>query len=214
MNVAGSIFVLSGPSGAGKSTIIGRVREGVSMLGYSISHTSRKPRGAEVDGVDYRFVDRETFESMIDHAEFVEWAEVYSDYYGTSVSSLEGPTSKGLDVIMDVDPQGARNIKSRFEANSTLIYILPPSMEELERRLKSRGTEGEEAVQKRLGKALKEIKDCLWYDYLVFNDDLTIAVEEVKSVITAERCRRARRLPKAREAFGLFTAETAKNAEG
>jgi guanylate kinase len=212
MTVAGSIFVLSGPSGAGKSTIIRQVRENVTMLHYSVSHTSRKPRGTEVDGVDYHFVARDTFAGMINEGEFVEWAEVYHEYYGTSVSSLEGPTSQGLDIIMDVDPQGARNIKSRFET-STLIYILPPSMEELERRLKNRGTEGEEAVQKRLGKALKEIKDCLWYDYLVFNDDLATAAEEVKSVVTAERCRRARRLPRAREAFGMFTAENAKNAE-
>ena len=202
MSVAGSIFVVSGPSGVGKSTIIKGVRESVSMLGYSVSHTSRKPRGAEVDGVDYHFVNRDTFAGMIARGEFVEWAEVYSDYYGTSVSGIEGPTSQGLDIIMDVDAQGARNIKSHFE-KSVLLYILPPSMEELEKRLKARRTEDEEAVQRRLGKAFKEMKNCLWYDYLIFNDELIRAVEEVRSVILAERCRRFRRLPKAREAFGL-----------
>ena len=202
MSVAGSIFVVSGPSGVGKSTIIKGVRESVSMLGYSVSHTSRKPRGAEVDGVDYHFVDRDTFAGMIARGEFVEWAEVYSDYYGTSVSGIEGPTSQGFDIIMDVDAQGARNIKSHFE-KSVLLYILPPSMEELEKRLKARRTEDEEAVQRRLGKAFKEMKNCLWYDYLIFNDELIRAVEEVRSVILAERCRRFRRLPKAREAFGL-----------
>ena len=202
MSVAGSIFVVSGPSGVGKSTIIKGVRESVSMLGYSVSHTSRKPRGAEVDGVDYHFVDRDTFAGMIARGEFVEWAEVYSDYYGTSVSGIEGPTSQGLDIIMDVDAQGARNIKSHFE-KSVLLYILPPSIEELEKRLKARCTENEEAVQRRLGKAFKEMKNCLWYDYLIFNDELIRAVEEVRSVILAERCRRFRQLPKAREAFGL-----------
>ena len=202
MSVAGSIFVISGPSGVGKSTIIRHVRESVSMLGYSVSHTSRKPRGAEVDGVDYHFVKRDTFERMIEEGEFVEWAEVYGDYYGTSVSGIEGRTSQGLDILMDIDTQGARNIKSRFE-ESVLIYILPPSVEELEKRLKTRGTENEEAVRKRLGKALKEMKSCLWYDYLIFNDELMRAVEEAKSVILAERCRRSRQLPKAREAFGL-----------
>jgi guanylate kinase len=206
MSVAGSIFVVSGPSGVGKSTLIKHVRESVSMLGYSVSHTSRKPRGVEVDGVDYHFVGRNTFADMIEKGEFVEWAEVYSDYYGTSVSGIEGPTSQGLDILMDVDAQGARNIKSRFE-RSVLIYILPPSMEELEKRLKTRGTEDEEAVRRRLGKALKEMKNCLWYDYLIFNDELTRAVEDVRSVISAERCRRSRQLPKAREAFGSFTAD-------
>jgi guanylate kinase len=202
MSAAGSIFVVSGPSGAGKSTIIRYVREKVSMLGYSVSHTSRKPRGAEVDGVDYHFVDRDTFAAMIGKGEFVEWAEVYNDYYGSSVSSLEGPTSQGLDVIMDIDVQGARNIRLRFE-NSTLIYILPPSLEELENRLKARGTEGEEAIRSRLGKALKEIENCLWYDYLIFNNELKVAAEEMIAVITAERCRRSRRIYMAREVFDL-----------
>ena len=206
MSVAGSIFVITGPSGVGKSTIIKEVREMVPMLGYSVSHTSRKPRGAEVDGVDYHFVDRDTFARMIAEGEFVEWAEVYSDYYGTSVSGIERGTSQGLDIIMDVDVQGARNIQSSFE-NSVLVYILPPSMAELEKRLKARGTEEEEAVRRRLGKALKEMKHCLWYDYLIFNDELTRAVEEVRSVILAERCRLSRQLPKAREAFGSFTAD-------
>jgi guanylate kinase len=207
MSGSGSIFVVSGPSGVGKSTIIRHVRETVPLLGYSVSHTSRKPRGAEVDGVDYHFVDRDTFSRMIEKGEFVEWAEVYDDYYGTSVSALEGPISKGLDIIMDVDAQGAKNIKSNFE-KSTLVYILPPSMKGLEKRLKTRGTEGEEAFQTRLGKALKEIKNCLWYDYIIFNDELVGAVEEMKSLITAERCRRDRQLPKARKAFDLFTADT------
>ena len=202
MNVSGCIFVVSGPSGAGKSTLIKHVRESVSMLGYSVSHTSRKPRGGEVDGGDYHFVDRDTFTRMIEEGDFVEWAEVYNDLYGTSFSSLERPTSQGLDVIMDVDVQGAKNIKARFK-QSVLVYILPPSLEELAKRLKSRRTESEETVRQRLEKVSREIKNCLWYDYIIFNDDLMHAVEEMKSVITAERCRRSRQLPKAREVFDL-----------
>jgi guanylate kinase len=202
MNVSGGIFVVSGPSGAGKSALIRHVRESVSMLGYSVSHTSRKPRGAEVEGVDYHFVDRDTFTRMIEEGDFVEWAEVYNDLYGTSFSGLEIPTSQGLDVIMDVDVQGAKNIKARFK-QSVLVYILPPSLQELAERLKSRRTEREETVHKRLEKASREIKNCVWYDYIIFNDNLARAAEEMKSVITAERCRRSRQLPKARKAFDL-----------
>lgn len=202
MNASGGIFVLSGPSGAGKSTLIVHLRDSVSMLGYSVSHTSRKPRGAEVDGVDYHFVDRDTFTRMIEKGDFAEWAEVYNDLYGTSFSGLEIPTSQGLDLIMDVDVQGAKNIKARFK-NSILVYILPPSLEELAKRLKARRTETEEALRERLEKASREIKNCLWYDYIIFNDDLMRALEEMKSLITAERCRRSRQLAKARKVFDL-----------
>lgn len=202
MNASGGIFVLSGPSGAGKSTLIRHLRESVSMLGYSVSHTSRKPRDAEVDGVDYHFVDRDTFTRMIEEGDFVEWAEVYNDLYGTSFSSLEIPTSQGLDLIMDVDVQGAKNIKARFK-DSILLYILPPSLEELAKRLKARRTETEEALRERLQKASREIKNCLWYDYIIFNDDLMRAAEEMKSVVTAERCRRSRQLAKVHKAFDL-----------
>jgi guanylate kinase len=202
MSVSGSVFVVSGPSGAGKSTIIKHVRVTVPSLSYSVSHTSRKPRGAEADGVDYHFVSRETFARMIEKGEFAEWAEVYEEYYGTSFSSLEGPTSHGYDVIMDVDVRGAANIKARVK-ESILVYVLPPSLEELAERLKSRGTESDEAVRARLEKAAEEIRNCLWYDYLIFNEELMRAVEEMKSVIIAEQCSRSRQLPKARKAFRL-----------
>ena len=202
MSAPGSVFVVSGPSGVGKSTVIRHVKEALSGLAYSVSHTSRKRRGAEVNGVDYHFVSRDAFTGMIEKGELVEWAEVYNDYYGTSVSSLEGPASQGLDVIMDVDVRGAANIKSRVK-ESILVYVLPPSLEELAKRLKSRGTESDEAIRARLGKASEEIGNCVWYDYLIFNEDLPAAVEEMKSVIMAERCRGSRRIPKARRIFDL-----------
>lgn len=202
MMVSGSIFVVSGPSGAGKSTIIRHVRETVSSLAYSISHTSRRPRGEEISGVDYHFVSKKTFTRMIERGEFIEWAEVYTDHYGTTVSSIEAPTAQGLDVIMDVDIRGAANVRARFK-NSLLIYVLPPSLEELARRLKSRGTDSDEAVHARLERAAGEIRSCLWYDYLIFNEELMQAVEEMKSLIIAERCRRFRQLPKARNIFDL-----------
>jgi guanylate kinase len=202
MSVSGSIFVVSGPSGAGKFTIIRLVREAVSGLAYSISHTSRKPRGPEVDGVDYHFVDSSTFAKMIEKGEFVEWAEVYAHHYGTSFAGLEGPKTQGLDVILDVDVKGAANVKASFK-ESVLVYVLPPSMEELAKRLKNRGTDSDDAVLARLKKAAEEIRNCLWYEYLIFNEELMGAVEEMKSLILAERCRRSRQLPKARRVFDL-----------
>jgi guanylate kinase len=198
----GQIYVVSGPSGVGKSSIIQAVRQRMDGLGYSVSHTSRKPRGREVDGVDYFFVDREAFRRMIDQGGFVEWARVYDDYYGTSFTSLQSQVRKGLDVIMDVDIRGAKNIKKDFE-ESVLIFILPPSLEALKNRLKHRGTEDEEVIGRRIEKASKEIGSCVWYDYLVFNDRLEEAVEETRSIIVAERCKRSRRMAKAEELFDI-----------
>ncbi|MBN2034190.1 MAG: guanylate kinase [Deltaproteobacteria bacterium] len=205
MKRSGSVFVVSGPSGAGKSSIIRRVRGSFSSLAYSVSHTSRKPRAEEVDGVDYHFVSRESFIRMVERGEFVEWAKVYGDCYGTSILSIERATSEGFDVIMDVDVQGAANIKARFQG-SILVYILPPSLEELSRRLKNRGTESDEEVRARFEKAAEEIRNCRWYDYLIFNDDLMQAAEAMKSVIIAEQCRWSRQLPEARKLFDLCSS--------
>jgi guanylate kinase len=198
----GQIYVVSGPSGVGKSSIIQAVRQRVDGLGYSVSHTSREPRGLEVDGVDYHFVDREAFRRMIDQGGFVEWAMVYDDYYGTSFTSLQSQVQKGLDVIMDVDIQGAKNIKKAFE-ESVLIFILPPSLEALKNRLRHRGTEDEEVMERRIEKASKEIGSCVLYEYLVFNDRLEEAVEETKSIIIAERCKRSQRMAKAEDLFSI-----------
>ena len=202
MSAAGRILVVSGPSGAGKSTLIREVRQKVPGLGYSISHTSRAPRGQEKNGADYHFVSKETFQEMIDRGDFVEWAEVYQDFYGTSVSSLKGQITLGRDVIMDIDVQGARNIKDNFK-EAVLIYVLPPSLEILEKRLRERGTDDEKAIRTRLKKASNEIKNCVSYDYLLFNGKLDQAVEELKSILIAERCRKSVRLPKAQTLFNL-----------
>ena len=202
MSAAGRIFVVSGPSGSGKSTLIHEVRQKVPDLGYSVSHTSRPPRGQEKNGVEYHFVSRENFQEMIDKGEFVEWAEVYRDLYGTSVSSLRSQITIGLDVIMDIDVQGGRNIKDHFK-DAILIYVLPPSLEILEKRLRDRGTDDEKTIRTRLNKAAKEIKNCVSYDYLLFNGDLDQAVEELKSILIAERCRKSVRLSKARTLFNL-----------
>jgi len=202
MSAAGRIFVVSGPSGSGKSTLIRELRQKVPGLGYSISHTSRPPRGQEKNGVEYHFVSKESFQKMVENGEFVEWAEVYQDLYGTSVSSLRSQITMGLDVIMDIDVQGARNIKDHFK-DAILIYVLPPSLEILEERLRERGTDDEKAIRTRLKKAGKEIKNCVSYDYLLFNDQLDQTVEELKSILIAERCRKSVRLSKAQTLFNL-----------
>ena len=196
------IYVISGPSGTGKSTIIDGLRKLIPDLAYSVSHTSRKPRGEERDGVDYFFVEREDFERLIRKGDFLEWAEVYGDYYGTSFSSLKGQVELGLDVIMDVDIQGAKNIKASFD-ESLLIYILPPSLEMLEKRLRGRGSDSEKAIKNRIEKAFKELTNCVWFDYIIFNDDLDQAVNEAASIVNSEKCRKARQFSKVQRIFQI-----------
>ena len=154
------------------------------------------------NGQDYHFVDRAVFEKMAGEGAFVEWAEVYGDLYGTSFESLRSQLDQGNDVILDIDTQGAGNIKVHFK-ESLLIFVLPPSLEELERRLSHRATEHDEAIRKRIDRAEKEIQNCHWYDYLVINDDLNHAIREIESIIIAEGCRTSQRLPMIKHTFKL-----------
>ncbi|MCF8061288.1 MAG: guanylate kinase [Deltaproteobacteria bacterium] len=209
----GRIFVISGPSGAGKSTIIRDIRKRVDRLGYSVSHTSRRPRGVETDGVEYHFVDPDAFRAMIARNEFAEWAEVFGDYYGTSFSELENKTSRGLDVIMDLDVQGAASMR-RAVKSCILVFVLPPSMEVLERRLRGRGTDDPAAVARRIERASAEIRRAPHYDYLVVNDRLTEAVEEMASIIRADRCRTRRRLHQLRTGFDFGEKRAPKEQAG
>ncbi len=200
--MSGQIYVISGPSGSGKSTLIELLIKRVPGIGYSISHTSRKPRDNEVNTVDYHFVNRKTFIKMIDDGSFVEWAEVYDDLYGTSSSSLRGQMNQGLDVVMALDSQGAENIKRHYK-DSILIYILPPSLTILEKRLKNRAMDNEKVIETRMKRAVAELQDCLWYDYIIINDDLDEALEKVKSIIISDRCRNSRMHPRIKEMLGL-----------
>jgi guanylate kinase len=200
--MAGQIYVISGPSGVGKSTIIKGLREKFADLAYSISHTSRAPRGKEKDGVHYHFVDRITFRTMIEDGAFLEWARVYDDYYGTAYSSVQQQLDSGVDVIMDLDTQGAKNIR-KAHPESILIFILPPSREALEKRLRGRATEKEEAMQSRLRKAHRELAECVHYDYLIINDILDKASREAEAVIIAGRCRKTNRLSEVEKTLNL-----------
>lgn len=196
------LYVISGPSGVGKSTIINQIIKRVKALGYSISHTSRPPRGKEVDGVHYHFVERKNFRRMIEDGAFVEWATVYDDFYGTSYASLKDRMDLGLDVVMDLDIQGAENVKKHFK-DSVLIYVLPPSFEALEKRLRGRATDDKVVIGERLKKVNAELKVCVNYDYIVFNKDLEKVVHEVESIIIAMRCLKSKQLSLAEKIFHI-----------
>lgn len=198
----GNIYIFSGPSGVGKSSIIKELMADISGLGYSVSHTSRPPRHNETNGVDYHFVSEDTFRRMIDDRAFVEWATVYDHFYGTSAQGLRSQTETGLDVILDIDSQGAKNIRSLFK-DSVLIYILPPSLETLKLRLRSRATDNTDVIENRYKEAVNDLKNCAWYDYLIINDDLVKAVSEVKAVILSNRCRNSRMYPVIKGMLGI-----------
>ena len=200
--MSGQIHVISGPSGVGKSTIIEQLKERLPDLVYSISHTSRTPRFNETDGVHYNFVDKNRFKKMIDEGAFVEWAQVYNDLYGTSFTALHDQLNKGNDVLLDIDIQGAKSIKKHFP-ESCLIFILPPSFDILEKRLRHRSTEDDATIKVRIKDVHEELKAFERYDYLIINDDLKKAIEETISVIIACRSRTSRVLPHVRELFSL-----------
>jgi guanylate kinase len=198
----GRIFVLSGPSGVGKSTLIKGIRQRVKNIGYSVSHTTRMPRPNEKNGADYFFVDNAVFRDMINKNAFVEWALVYDDYYGTSYGTLEEKLNAGLDIILDIDIQGAKNIKEKLD-DSLLIFILPPSKKILEKRLRRRATDNADAIEKRISEAEKELSNCRWYDYLIINDDLEKATKELESIILADRCSNKRIISEVEARLGI-----------
>jgi guanylate kinase len=186
----GILIVLSAPSGCGKTTILRQVMADLPGLSFSVSHTTRQPRPGEVNGRDYHFVSHEQFKAVRDQSGFLEWAEVHGNFYGTSRQEVESRLAAGADVILDIDVQGAEQV--RRNAQPVTVFIAPPSLAELERRLRGRGTENEESLHRRLTNAEKEMQVADAYTYLIVNDRLEQAVLELKSVIIAERCRRRR----------------------
>ncbi len=185
----GILFIISGPSGAGKSTVRKEVFKKIPDLVYSISCTTRKKRPGEIDGVDYRFISKEKFFEYVKQNRFLEWAQVHGNYYGTLKEDVEKELKKGNDVVLEIDVQGAEQVKSIFP-DSVLIFIMPPSFKELEERLKKRGTEDEKDLQKRLENSKIEMKHVDMYDYAVINDDLNKAVNQVINIIQTERIRK------------------------
>lgn len=188
------LLILSSPSGAGKTTLTRKLQERFPALRFSVSHTTRKPRANEVDGRDYHFVTRDEFDELVQKDAFVEWAEVHGNCYGTSRAEIERARSEpGVSgMIFDIDYQGARQIRAKLP-DVVSVFILPPSMIELERRLRGRASETEEVVQKRFKAAMDEIEHYGFFDYLVVNDDIETAYRHLEGVVLAERSRRTRR---------------------
>ncbi len=187
----GLLIVISAPSGTGKTTLTHMLLKEFPDMEFSVSYTTRKPRPGEVNGKDYFFVDRETFERMIEEGDFLEWAQVYGNLYGTSKSQVLKALNEGKDILLDIDTQGALQVKKNFP-EAVLIFILPPSFKELERRLRSRGTDDEETIEKRLKIARVEVERAPLYDYIVVNDVLEKAYEKLRSIVIAEKCRTER----------------------
>jgi guanylate kinase len=185
------IFIISAPSGSGKSTLVKRLLADRPGLLFSVSYTTRQPRGHEKNGESYHFVAREDFEGMIARGEFLEWACVFGNYYGTHLGILEKAQAAGADVVLDIDVQGARQLKDRFPEAVT-VFILPPSRKVLEERLRARGEDREEVIERRLKEAAVEIQKYKDYDYVLINRELAESDAVLSAIVRAERIRRDR----------------------
>ena len=184
----GTLYVISAPSGAGKTSLVGEMIRADARLGVSVSHTTRPMRPGEQDGVNYHFVSREAFEAMIQRDEFLEHADVFGNYYGTSQVWVEQTLARGRDVILEIDWQGAAQVR-RLMPHCVSIFIVPPSARVLRERLVGRGTDAPEVVERRLREAAEECRHALEFDYLVVNDDFAEALNQLLSIVTCQRLR-------------------------
>lgn len=189
----GTLVVVSGFSGAGKGTVLAQVLARRPELYFSVSFTTRPPREGEQDGVNYHFVTREGFQERIDRGEFLEYAEYVGNYYGTSMTVIREKLERGIDVILEIEIQGAAKVREKMP-EAVSLFLVPPSFDELARRLRGRGTDTEEKILQRLATARQEAKEIANYDYIVINDTVDRAVEEILAILTAESCRKERRI--------------------
>lgn len=193
-NSRGLLLVVSSPSGAGKTTLCRRLRSEFPQLRFSVSYTTRPPRAGETHGVEYFFVDRDAFTAMVARDEFAEYALVHGNNYGTAAALVRESLASGIDLLFDIDFQGGRQLRSRFAGDVVLVFILPPSLGELQRRLQARATDAPEVIERRLRVARDELSHYHEYDYVIVNDDLDRAYEALRSIYLAElhRCGRQR----------------------
>ncbi len=199
-----TVFIVSAPSGSGKSTLVTRLLRRVPNLLFSVSYTTRPPRGNERQGESYHFISREQFERLRDRGEFLEWAEVFGNYYGTHQGVLERARQEQKDLVLDIDVQGARQLKCKIPEAVT-IFILAPSREILERRLRARSEDADAVIARRLEKAAEEIRSYTAYDYVLINDELASSEEALASIVRAERLRRTRIEDRIRPILEKFT---------
>ena len=200
MNKKGLLIVLSGPSGSGKGPICKSFLEKNEKVGLSISATTRAPRDGEVDGTHYFFIDKPKFEEMIQKKELLEYVHVFDNYYGTPKKYVDDKIESGDDVILEIEIEGAKNIKTSYP-DAVLIFVLPPTIEELRRRICSRGTETMEQIEKRLDRSIREISEIEQYSYFIVNDDLEYSVKELEAIVLAEKNRVSRYTKQIRELY-------------
>jgi len=184
----GSFIVVSAPSGTGKSSICQRLLQACPEIRFSVSYTTRRPRPNEVHGKDYFFISRKEFQKRIEQGEFAEWTENYGNLYGTSMKTIREVLANGGDLLLDIEPRGAKKIKQKFRGG-VFVFVLPPSLEELLRRLERRGHETTDVIKTRFDQAERELKEISWYDYIIFNDDLETAANQLISIYIAQKCR-------------------------
>lgn len=189
--ITGKLYIISAPSGAGKTSLVKRLIADTDNLAVSVSHTTRAMRAAEQNGVDYFFVSQDAFKDMIEHQAFLEHAQVFDNFYGTSQQSVEANLAQGLDVILEIDWQGAQQVR-RMLPDSISIFILPPSIEVLRQRLQNRGQDNDEVIARRMRDAVTEMSHYPEFDYLIVNDDFDTALEQLKSIVTANRLLQSR----------------------
>lgn len=202
MKREGLILILSAPSGAGKTSLCRELFKSFPDMKESVSYTTRAPREGEIEGEAYHFVSHDEFERMVAEDSFAEWATVHGNMYGTALRTLEEARKNGIDLVLDIDCQGALKLKEQFDGG-VYVFIMPPSLEELRRRLEGRSSDSQEVIERRISRAADEIRESRWYDYIIINDDFAVACRELAAIVIAHRLKTFRMMEKVGKLFDI-----------